>query len=610
MNEITLVSGIYLQKLPNASLYTTSLQLILSVQLAYDYSSCNEEARKLAQSKGLSFDTFWNTYTHSSEDRRILLDDGDLMGYELVSRRHVKYLFSDFNELNNLKQRMVAQGLNVKEHNLPQYRPAGNVDCNNITYLTKLIEAMKAEYLRRHILLKMCQNKQLDPIIITSRELRFYLAALMKEEKLEKYDLAVDNELQYYSLSLTECVLTPRSAIIGIHVPLINKGLKTIALQRVITPMFAYNDYSCFIKLQIIDLAIYNQNDEIKILIPKCDAMRDEICYLTSYYDNNVLSVLCAKSMIAGTTTNELANICPMECTKTGSKQIFVFPVSTNKFHITHATHPIEGKCQNYTVIITPEENIGGIWIEIPCNCEMIYKDEVIVPTRLSCVDNNTKMTYYRVIPSHWSKLKSINIPSIYQTQPKFSNIDECLDRSWKRRMQNNQKEHQPRNESMEENWTNISLWLSICALITGTASICYQCLLSYKRKHRQRVDSCQRARNRKLTEKRFDETCVNIRNVKEFVRPREKSIPAMEMERVEPYGECSGGTIQFGRVSDGYLTPSEIASVPSPTRRQLPTPKDLPDPSVLLELLPRAARYNNAETIITTEYDVPRNVS
>jgi hypothetical protein len=103
-------------------------------------------------------------------------------------------------------------------------------------------------------LLQMCQTEKTRPDLVPFNTL---------EAVLRKKYPSVWSSIGYipslpelsknYDVPLVECVLTPKHAMIGIHVPLIHKSSK-LEIRRLITPPFALDKQIYSIGLTVADL--------------------------------------------------------------------------------------------------------------------------------------------------------------------------------------------------------------------------------------------------------------------------------------------------------------------------------------------------------------------
>ena len=137
--------------------------------------------------------------------------------------------------------------------------------------------------------------------------------------------------------------------------------------------------------------------------------------------------------MFKGGTVEEIYKNCIISCQS--FKNLLITEVQTDVYVITHPNPATKIKCGNTTQrfqnssFITP----GAVELKLPCDCEMIQNDEILIPKKFSCgTDSPTKLKMVHVLPAAWLKPKSLQLdPVDNEKEWIFRNMTEILNNDW-----------------------------------------------------------------------------------------------------------------------------------------------------------------------------------
>jgi hypothetical protein len=170
----------------------------------------------------------------------------------LVNKTHVKRLFTNEKELQKLQEQLSIRNITWLEVTLLMgftRQPVSLCEARAEAWIeTLFVKSLVSN------LLQMCQTEKTRPDLVPFNTL---------EAVLRKKYPSVWSSIGYipslpelsknYDVPLVECVLTPKHAMIGIHVPLIHKSSK-LEIRRLITPPFALDKQIYSIGLTVADL--------------------------------------------------------------------------------------------------------------------------------------------------------------------------------------------------------------------------------------------------------------------------------------------------------------------------------------------------------------------
>ncbi|KAK4887377.1 hypothetical protein RN001_003648 [Aquatica leii] len=148
----------------------------------------------------------------------------------------------------------------------------------------------------------------------------------------DDYVIALTTISQYYSLPLIECIISQDVAIIGIHIPILKKELKDLVMKKVVTPTFAWNEYTCSVNIPSFTVALVQRNSKWTILVPKCDPFKEELCLVSEAHNTETIALLCVSQVLTGGTMKQFMSVCPINCRKTGKQNQFITPIGRHKF--------------------------------------------------------------------------------------------------------------------------------------------------------------------------------------------------------------------------------------------------------------------------------------
>ncbi|KAK4887381.1 hypothetical protein RN001_003652 [Aquatica leii] len=346
-SEVYINSGIYLERLPNISFYQTSRQVLFKFsqpKSLIEKSKCNQfciDHKKLCEFLQFSKDYFSHVNSNLenrpiNDNERILADDGEIFDFQYATRNHVKRMFTNNYEIAVLMKRVMDRGDIVIHEGQYQTNLANYI--KNISYiLNNVLELVKIN--------------------------------ISKDD----YVIALTTISQYYSMSLIECIISQDVAIIGIHIPVLRKELKDLVMKKVVTPTFAWNEYTCSVNIPSFTVALVQRNSEWTILVPKCDPFKEELCLVSEPHNTETIALLCVRQVLTGGTMKQFMSVCPINCRETGKQNQFITPIGSHKFLVTHPKENLTLQCPEKHHNLTINPNIGSLWVDIPCYC--YFKD-------------------------------------------------------------------------------------------------------------------------------------------------------------------------------------------------------------------------------------------
>ncbi|KAF5294201.1 hypothetical protein FQR65_LT20002 [Abscondita terminalis] len=145
--------------------------------------------------------------------------------------------------------------------------------------------------------LNMCQNKKLQLDIISVFVLNKALELIKQQALKNQYVLTFSTLSAYYTMPLIECIISPEVGIVGIHVPLLKTDVVGLSMKKVVTPTYAWNDYTCSVDIPSITIATTQKNTQWTILIPKCDPFKEELSLVTETRSVETLPLLYVKQL-------------------------------------------------------------------------------------------------------------------------------------------------------------------------------------------------------------------------------------------------------------------------------------------------------------------------
>ncbi|KAF5289488.1 hypothetical protein FQR65_LT11862 [Abscondita terminalis] len=309
--------AVELEELPRNNVFVVNP----SKQTLVDYNT----NKKMCDSLHLNEDYFDNvkTFLESkpiSDNDRILADDGEIFDFQYATRNHVKRMFTNSYEITILLKR-IAERENLIVHE-GHYR--NNLDdcskeetCKEKISLDLVLLDYKQRYEWTRSFVNMCQNKKLQLDIVSMLELNNALETIKQHAIKNKYVLTLSTLSEYYTMPLIECIISPEAGVVGIHVPLLKKELIGLAMKKIVTPTYAWNDYTCSVDVPSITVAITQTHDKWTILIPKCDPFKEELCLVTETRSAETLPLLCIKQVLTGGPIKQFKAVCPITCRET-----------------------------------------------------------------------------------------------------------------------------------------------------------------------------------------------------------------------------------------------------------------------------------------------------
>ncbi|KAK4885050.1 hypothetical protein RN001_001321 [Aquatica leii] len=444
-SEVYINSGIYLERLPNISFYQTTRQVLFKFsqpKSLIEKSKCNQfciDHKKLCEFLQFSKDYFSHVNTNLenrqiNDNERILADDGEIFDFQYATRNHVKRMFTNNYEIAVLMKRVMNRGDIVihegqYQTNLDNY--IKNISCNEKNFFELVMLDYNQRYDWTRSFVNMCQNKKLQLDIVTMDILSNVLDLVKINISKDDYVIALTTVSQYYSMPLIECIISQDVAIIGIHIPILKKELKDLVMKKVVTPTFAWNEYTCSVNIPSFTVALVQRNSEWTILVPKCDPFKEELCLVSEAHNTETIALLCVRQVLTGGTMKQFMSVCPINCRETGKQNQFITPIGSHKFLVTHPKENLTLQCPEKHHNLTINPNIGSLWVDIPCYC--YFKDNSlknIYPT-YPCVDKTITYSTRQVIPAVWSKFPGLTLPSWETTMPQFDNLNSCLNEAW-----------------------------------------------------------------------------------------------------------------------------------------------------------------------------------
>ncbi|KAF5270981.1 hypothetical protein FQA39_LY08284 [Lamprigera yunnana] len=391
------------------------------------------EAVELGGGLGTSRDgliSFGSKYSFSS----VFEDDGELFDFQYATRSHVKRTFA-----NNYDIAILLKGIKERENiiiieghylnTLDSY--VANMSCKD----QKLLELVYLDYKQRvdwtRAFLNMCQTKRLQLDIVNVNTLKNALDIVQRNSVKQKHVIAISTISQYYTMPLTECVISQDTGIIGIHVPLLKDTLKNLTMKRVITPTFAWEEFTCSVNIPSFAVALVERNERWSIVVPKCDPFREDLCLVTEAYNAETLVLLCIRQVLVGGSTRQFASVCPVSCRETGRQNQFISFVGSHRAWITHPKPGLSISCQGERHQLNIEPGIGALLVEVPCYCHFEDNDGIDVYPTYPCVDKTIKFHIQKVLPAVWTKTPGLTLPSWDKTMPQFDDLNDCLNERW-----------------------------------------------------------------------------------------------------------------------------------------------------------------------------------
>ncbi|KAF5302840.1 hypothetical protein FQA39_LY02020 [Lamprigera yunnana] len=387
--DVIISSGIYLERLPNISFYQTTRQILLRYkqpQPLYERLHCkkfcvdNNEICNIVKT-----DYFNNVnFNHIDQNENILEDDGELFDFQYATRSHVKRTFA-----NNYDIAILLKGIKERENiiiieghylnTLDNY--VANMSCKD----QKLLELVYLDYKQRvdwtRAFVNMCQTKRLQLDIVNVNTLKNALDIVQKNSVKQKHVIAISTISQYYTMPLTECVISQDAGIIGIHVPLLKDT--------------------------------------------------EDLCLVTEAYNAETLALLCIRQVLVGGSTRQFASVCPVSCRETGRQNQFISFVGSHRAWITHPKPGLSISCQGERHQLNIEPGIGALLVEVPCYCHFEDNDGIDVYPTYPCVDKTIKFHIQKVLPAVWTKTPGLTLPSWDKTMPQFDDLNDCLNERW-----------------------------------------------------------------------------------------------------------------------------------------------------------------------------------
>ncbi|KAF5297255.1 hypothetical protein FQR65_LT10027 [Abscondita terminalis] len=522
--EVYVSSGIYIEKLPNISFYQTTTQVLFRFtrpkplyQRLNFVNFCNTN-KKVCDSLHVNGDYFDNVNTlleskPISDNDRILADDGEIFDFQYATRNHVKRMFTSSYEITILMKRIAErENLVVYEGH---YR--NNLDdcvkeetCKDKNSLDLVLLDYKQRYEWSRSFVNMCQNKKLQLDIISMFELNNALEIIRQQAIKSNYVLTLSTLSEYYTMPLIECIISPEVGV------------------KIVTPTYAWNDYTCSVDVPSINIAITQTHDRWTILIPKCDPFKEELCLVTETRNAETLPLLCVKQVLTGGPIKQFKAVCPITCRETGKQEQLITHMGHQKFSVTHPRKDLALKCKVETHLLTINPNIGSLWLDVPCGCQ--FKDnsnDTVYPT-YRCVDKTITYGRKHQLPAVWSQVPGLTLSPWDSQLLQFDSLQNCLDQNWI-------------EENIKDSSTPILTYFVIINFLLIVCVICVNVYLYFKL--RRKFHHYQR---QKLTPK--EKSTFKLGTVKfsspqqTFIRPQDRSLPDPIQEE-----ECH------------YLTPQQI---------------------------------------------------
>jgi len=290
-----------------------------------------------------------------------------------------------------------------------------------------------------------CLNNQIPTSIIPPEVLSADLRKLNKLLSLDNREIASNlaSTEDFYSLPITDCSFVGNKIIIHIQIPIIKKGHKW-TLFELITAPFAWGNQTCTLIHEHMYLATNTlptpRTNILPILRPvsglalhHCQPFKNRLCFLPRVSTDPFYGPTCTTKMFRGASVNELSKHCPMKCQQ--EKTMTVTEVEEDEFVITHPTTNTHITCKNGTTTIDNQylKNPGAILLSLPCDCQLVENQEIMIHSRYPCNKNTTQgPEIHHVIPAMWSTLHSYMIfPHNWKNQLVYKNFSECFNSKW-----------------------------------------------------------------------------------------------------------------------------------------------------------------------------------
>ncbi|KAJ8910407.1 hypothetical protein NQ315_011371 [Exocentrus adspersus] len=215
---------------------------------------------------------------------------------------------------------------------------------------------------------------------------------------------------RYYQLPICDCAVTEESIVIHVRVPITQREL-------------AYH------------LAVADQGELRTISgagLHQCKPFHDKLCYIPRFSGDALHGPTCARKLFSGTTVTELSQHCPLSCH--GSTSLTISEIEEGTYVVTHPKPATYIRCGQNTTVLKDSaySSPGAVKIHVPCNCEMVVNEEVIIPQRYPCLRDRTPgAAIAHILPAAWSTLKSFYIDPTTTSKLRYSNLTECLDTNW-----------------------------------------------------------------------------------------------------------------------------------------------------------------------------------
>lgn len=281
-----------------------------------------------------------------------------------------------------------------------------------------------------------CRERKIPNSVLTLEKLQKDLVVLSRSLQEDGYDLAIPYEevTKYLKLEIVECMISGNEIIINLSVPIRKQGSQWKLYEPIAVP-FAWENNTCTVQHRVSFLAVdQNQIRSIRgSAIKDCQPHEESLCFVPRYASDAVYGSLCPKKMFLGASIQELSTECIFSCvTETAT---LINKVGDFSYVLTHAHLPLDLNCRynkNKTFTAPHLRKLGALEITVPCDCSLIYKDEVLVSESYPCDKTPLVSQVIHVLPAPWSKLKSLKIPPLQShVSSTFSTLDECLDEHW-----------------------------------------------------------------------------------------------------------------------------------------------------------------------------------
>lgn len=446
-SKIEINSGIYIERLPNISFYQTTRPVLFKFKKPVgiiEKLNCSTTFCRSNANLCKFLDTFKNSFDQISPNLeagridqadQILLDDGEIFDFQFATRNHVKRMFTNNYEISILLQRIEERGKYVDfyEGDHPNFVDINqlNLTCLDINFneLVMLDFNLRIEWIRAFV--TMCQTKRLQLNVISMKRLAFALDKIKNDNLYLDYVIALTSLSQYYTMPLIECILSPDTGLVGIHIPLIRRHLQGLQMKKILTPTFAWENNTCTVNIPSFTAALVENASHWEVLLPQCDPYREELCFVTEVYSTETLAVSCVRQVLNGGTIKQFASICPVTCRETGTTNQFLVPVGSHKVLVTHPKANLQLKCPLESHAVNTSGTIGTLLITVPCKCYFYDEDGEEQYPRYPCVDNTVTFETRKVIPAVWIKYDGLTLPPYEKILPQFEQLEDCLNGNW-----------------------------------------------------------------------------------------------------------------------------------------------------------------------------------